>query len=212
MRIFYKIFNGNVFAALLTDLSKAFDCISHDLMIAKLDAYNLDLNTIRYVADYLSSRKQKVKINGKYSEWSDLLTGVPQGSILGPLLFNIYICDIFMTIENQDFASYADDTTPFVTGNTLDDAKYLIEGVSKKLFKWFSNNQLKANPNKYHLILNCDDINASITVQDSVICNSKTEKLLSFHFDNYLKFDYHIDKMCKQASNKMHALSCLHIT
>ena len=82
--------NGIAFGALFTDLSKAFDCLSHEFLIAKLDAYGFDKNALKLVNSYLSNRKQRVKINNKYSSWSEILFGAPQGSILGPLLFNIF--------------------------------------------------------------------------------------------------------------------------
>ena len=100
--------NGGVFAALLTDLSKAFDCIPHDLIIAKLAAYGFDTNALKLIHNYLSNRKQRVKINSVYSIWKDISYGVPQGSILGPLLFNIHLCDLLYFLENTDIASYAD--------------------------------------------------------------------------------------------------------
>ena len=93
--------------ALLTDLSKAFDCIHHELLIAKPYAYRFDKNS------YLKGRKQRTKINSSYSAFAELLFGVPQGSILGPLLFNIYICDLFMENSDIDNANYADGNTPY---------------------------------------------------------------------------------------------------
>ena len=103
--------NGSVFAALLTDLSKAFDCIPHDLIIAKLATYCFDTNALKHSHNYLSNRKQRVRANSAYSIWKDIFYGVPQGSILGPLLFNIHLCDLFYFLENTDIASYADDNT-----------------------------------------------------------------------------------------------------
>ena len=90
--------NGGVSGTLLTDLSKAFDCILHDLFIAKLAAYGFDYNSLQMLQSYLSNRKQRTKINDAYSKYCEILFGVPQGSILGPLLFNIYKCFMILMI------------------------------------------------------------------------------------------------------------------
>ena len=112
--------NDKVFGALLTDLSKAFDRISHDLLIAKLNAYGLSLSFLKLVHSYLQNRKQRTKIGSSYSPWEEIISGVPQGSILGPLLFNIFLCDLFLSIENNYFTNYADDATPYAIGNNPD--------------------------------------------------------------------------------------------
>ena len=104
---------GNEFGALLTDLFKAFDCINHPLLIAKLHSYRVLLLSINMIFSYLSNRTHWTKINECFSERSRIEHGVPQGSILGPLLFNIDLIDLFYECEESNIASYADDTTPY---------------------------------------------------------------------------------------------------
>ena len=86
---------GKSFGALLTDLSKAFDCLDHELLTAKLNAYGFTLPALRLIHDYLSNRKQRTKIDDNYSSWSEIF-GVPQGQILRPLIFNIFLADLFL--------------------------------------------------------------------------------------------------------------------
>ena len=106
-------------AVLLTDLSKAFDWLPHDLLISKLHAYGCHLPSLKLLNCYLPNRPQPVKINNFYSSWTQILFGVPQGSILGFILFNIFLRDLFLFIKNKDVASYADDTTPYEIGGIL---------------------------------------------------------------------------------------------
>ena len=104
---------------MLTNLLKAFDCLPPTLLIAKLHAYGFDKTSTEYSKDYLSHRKQKKKINKTFSNLTNILHGVPQGSIMGPLLFNVFLCDLFLFIPNIDLVSYADDNTPFATSSSV---------------------------------------------------------------------------------------------
>ena len=110
-----------MFGALLADLSKAFDCLSHELIIIKLNAYGFSLSALKLIHNYFSKRQQITKINQYYSTWEDILFGVTQGSILGPILFSIFISDIFLLVKDVNFASYADYNTIYQSGKTLDD-------------------------------------------------------------------------------------------
>ena len=105
--------NGKIARALLTDLSKAFDCLYHELLIAKLRAYGFDNQALLYIHSYVSDRKQRIKVNNYLSGWCDILSGVPQRSILVPLLFNIYLNDISYFTNAVEVTNYADDTTPY---------------------------------------------------------------------------------------------------
>ena len=107
------------FGALLIDLSKAFD--PHDLLLAKLNAYVFSLPVLRLVQSYLSKRKQGTKTDSEFSSWKESLFGLPQESLFGSLLFNIFLCDLFFIMNYVEFASYTDDNTPFFMGNDLND-------------------------------------------------------------------------------------------
>ena len=196
---------GSSFGALLTDLSKAFDCLSHKLLIAKLHAYGFSLNALRLVHSYLTNRKQRTKINNKYSSREEILFGVPQGSILGPLLFDIFRFDVFFIMNETEFASYTDDNTPYTSSQNVDNVIRTLVNDSVSLFKWFSNNQMKTNKDKYHLLSNKERVTMKIV--ETEIKSSNCEKLLGIKIDNNLTFNEHLNHIIDKASHKTNALS-----
>ena len=103
----------------LIDLSKAYDCLPYDLLMAKLHAYGFSLSSLKMIYSYLTPRKQRFKIKSTYSSWLDIKSGVPQGSVLGPLLFNILINDIFYAIEASEICNFADDNTIYALSHSV---------------------------------------------------------------------------------------------
>ena len=191
---------------LLTDLSKAFDCINHELLIAKLHAYGFSLESLTFIQSYLTNRIQRVKINSSFSEYSNVESGVPQGSISGPLFFNIFICDLFFDDIDIDLANYADDTTPYAYDLELDKVIESLEKNIDKLFHWFSDNFLKANPDKCHLLINTDE-NVTLKIKNETITNSSNEKLLCILFNNKFDLDEHVTSLCRKASQNLNAVA-----
>ena len=149
--------NNKVFGALLTDFSKAFDCICHYLLVAKLNAYGLSLPALKLLQNYLQNRKQRTKVWLIVQYLGSITSGVPRGSILGPLLFNIFLCDLFFEDKSSYFANYADDTTPYTVGSHITEVLTNLSCHAQKLFTCFANNQTKANYDKCHLTLSTQD-------------------------------------------------------
>ena len=195
-------------ATVLMDLSKAYDCIPHDLLIAKLNAYGIDSVGLLLISDYLSRRKQRTKIGSSYSSWHDIVRGVPQGSLLGPLLFNIFINDLFLFIRKSGVCNFADDNTLYSVGknieNVISDLKTDLVGV----MEWFKINSLKANPGKFQFMVlgYKDERSFNIHINNVQIKNSNEVTLLGIKIDKNLTFKKHISELCRRASYKLHTL------
>ena len=141
------------FAALLTDLSKALECVLHDLSIAKLNACGFSFSSARLIQTYLSNRKQRTKLNNAHSLREEILFGVQQGSSLEPLLFNIFTCDFFSVI-NVNFASYADDNTRYIIGDGIIQIIESLKEASDELFCRFGDNRMNAVAAKGEVVRN----------------------------------------------------------
>ena len=127
---------------------------------------------------------------------------VPQDSMLGPLLFNIFLADLFFILNHTEIANYADDSTPYAASDNIDDLVTSLEKSLKDLLKWFDDNLTKSNPDKCHLLVSSRE-KIKMKIGDFKILISTCQKLSGVHCDSRLTFDYHMSEQCKKASKKM---------
>ena len=200
---------NEIVGTILMDLSKAYDCLNHELLIAKLQAYGIGGPALLLIYDYLKKRKQRVKIGSIFSEWLEILSGVPQGSILGPLLFNIFINDIIKFVEQCDICNFADDNTIDSCGTTKNIVLDKLQNDLTILISWFESNYLVANPGKFQMMLlgkNIDNSTTSIKYKNFTINAKHSVILLGIIFDEELNFNKHVDEICSTVSRNTTAL------
>ena len=205
--------NNKLVGTVFMDLSKAFDCIPHDLLVAKLYMYGFSEHSITFFYSYLKRRVQCVKINEICSTSKTLLSEVPQGSILGPILFNIFLNDMITIFNKTDIYNFADDNTLSVIAENRDEILNVLCQESELAVNWFKENSMIVNPDKFQsMILDKQDknnISSELNISGNKIKTKESVKLLGISIDNQLKFDTHVSNLCKQASMQLNAISRL---
>ena len=205
--------NNQIVGAVLMDLSKAFDCIPHELLIAKLSAYGFDTKTLKFFLSYLKGRKQSVNIKGTLSTCMDVLAGVPQGSILGPVIFNIFLNDITTIFEKCSLNNFADDNTLDAHASSVTELVNSLEKDSQNAIDWFKINHMIANPDKFKAIIinkqGKDTCGIELNINGDKIYTQKEVELLGISIDFQLSFTPHISKICKMAANQLNSIKRL---
>ena len=186
------------------DLAKAFDTVSHTLLLDSLNNIGIRGITLNLFESYLSNRYQCVKINGYLSNLRRVEYGVPQGTVLGPVLFNIYLNDLFSLPTKGSIITYADDTAIFYTCDNWMTLKHMVEEDMNKIKEWFDYKLLTVNFNKTYYLPICSNINSlppfeNLTIRDQFIIAGTTKfKYLGIILDSHLKWDNHINYIIKK--------------
>ena len=192
------------------DLSKAFDCLPHSLIIAKLNAYGLTEPACELVASYLDGRMQRVKVADARSQWKILEKGVPQGSILGPLLFNIFLNDMFYFMDLCTLYNFVDDNSIANTADSLENLITNLRNDSKISIDWFNANGMEANPSKFQFLVSARQSPGRVEIkitQDVHIISEPFVKVLGIYIDDRFNFNEHVQRSCSKAARQLNALA-----
>ena len=199
--------NQKIVGLVSMDLSKAFDMLQHELIMNKLRQF-ADEDTCRLLESYLTGRRQRVKLGGEHSSWQPIRKGIPQGSILGPLLFNIFMNDLHEVPKNTTLSTYADDTQIFYAGKNEVELEQAISTDLKRVDEWFDKNKMQRNPSKYTAIVfgNLRTGPPRFVCENTVIPLNEKVELLGVTIDKKLKFDAHVAKICRRVSQQVAVL------
>ncbi len=209
-----SIDDGEIIASVFLDFRKAFDLVDHNVLLQKLQCYKIGHASCKWFQSYLSNRYQQV-VNGDIKSTSlEIKSGVPQGSILGPLLFLLFINDLPLNITTTHADLYADDTTIHCSGSKINEIKENIETDLDKIEKWCKTNKMFINPLKTtSMVIGSKqklakvDNNLSLKINNTNINQVDKEKLLGVKIDANLDWTSHIDSVCQQISTRLNLLT-----
>ena len=196
--------------AVMLNLSKAFDLVNHSLLLSKISMYHTDNTSLRWFESYLHDRTQRCCINGSLSDALPITRGVPQGSILGPILFMLYINDLPLAIPDCNVDIYADDTTLWMANSNPLHIQHGLQGSLNKANHWFSLNKMVPNAKKQNSrsktaaatttgteqkLFYCTNSSLSLSLRGTGIEEAVNEKMLGVKIDMHLNWNSHIDYM-----------------
>ena len=167
-------------------------------------------NACAHLKSYNQNRRQRVKLGSARSEWSVLHKGVPHGSVLGPLLFNVFMIDFFFKLcDRCSLYNYADGNTISISHSDTDELKRQLQVCTETAIQWLESNQMQVNPSTFQLMIIYSRLTPGpieLTIRNQVIQSVEYVKFLGIHIHNKLSFDKHISTLCKRASQQCNAL------
>ncbi len=175
--------SGSNVDTIYLDFAKAFDKVDHGIVLKKLSLSGVRGKLLQWIKSFLSSRTQTVLVNGLLSTPAPVTSGVPQGSVLGPLLFNIYLNDLLYVLNNTHTCNFADDTTLSACDINLEDLLHNLEDDTLTAIQWFDANYMKLNESKCHFLTRGTEEMLFVKVDDEMIWESMSEKLLGITVD-----------------------------
>ena len=210
-----EIDSGKLVGAIFIDLSKAFDTLSHSILISKMQSYGIRGAALQWFTDYLFDRSLMCEVDGQRSEPQSLTCGVPQGSILGPILFLIYFNDFDSCLKHSKVIKFADDTVVYLSRKTQVDIEQDLNIDLQKISDYFTKNELVINlkPGKTETItfgtrkrLNHNNESTSLQYNHQPISSTKEYKYLGTILDQTLSFNENFHRVYKKTSSKLRLL------
>ena len=204
-----KLDNGLVTGAVFLDLKKAFDTVNHELLLSKLKSVGLDTSTVGWFESYLCNREQVVLVNNCFSDSRPISIGVPQRSILGPLLFLVYVNDFQHCIEHCKIILYADDTLVYVSGKTVNEIEAFLNEDLKSVADRLSSNLLTLNCEKSKFLLfgskqRLKSFNSiSVKVNNQLLGRVNSLNYLGVIFIEDLSWNDHIENIISKISQRL---------
>ena len=201
---------SGVIGTVLMDLSRAYNCLPYDLLIAKLFAYGFEDSPTSLISDYISKKCQRVKIRFAFSSYLETLRGVPQGSILGLILFNIFMNDLIFFIQETEVCNFADDITVYLCALNYKEAGHKLSNDTYIVLNWFKVNSMVANPSKFQIMFlesKIDNSKITFAIENKEIKCKREVKLLGITIDEKFTFTRHIANICSLANNRLSALT-----